>query len=350
MKLSLCCLTAPLLIACSSADAARTDGATSDGGANDGGVPGSDGSVTSDGEGGAGTFVARTYGGRSYKLYVPPSYRAGTPTPVVVMLHGCDQDPDAFAASTRMNAYADLHTTLVVYPEQPTSANSLRCWNWFLQSNQARGGAEPALVVGMVDDVASAYTIDAKRVFAAGLSAGAAMAVILGATYPDRFAAIAVHSGLEFAAATTANAALQASAQGGPDPKQQGDAAFAAMGTFARLVPVIVFHGTSDQVVVVANGRQVIAQFAETNDRASDGVADGNVKATPDTETSGSAGGKTFTHGVYVDAKTRAVAMELYVVDGLAHAWSGGAAGSYADPSAPDATTIIGDFFAAHGR
>ena len=297
----------------------------------------------------AGTFLARTYMGRNYKLYVPASYGAGVAMPLVMMLHGCEQTPDDFATGTAMNPYADAQGFLVAYPEQPTSANTLQCWNWAVPADQARGSGEPALLAGMVADVESAYSVDATRVYAAGISAGAAMSVILGATYPDVFAAIAVHSGLEYAAAGNATDGLTAASSGGPDPKQQGDLAFTAMGTVARVVPVMVIHGSADQVVNVVNGHQVIAQWVETDDRAA--AAGGGVGSLPSKTEQGSAGGKTFTHSAYADSKTGATVLELYVVDNLGHAWAGGnAAGSFTDPNAPNATAIIGAFFGAHAR
>jgi poly(hydroxyalkanoate) depolymerase family esterase len=293
---------------------------------------------------GSAAFLDRSYQGRAYKLYVPASYASATPAPLVVMLHGCTQTMADFAAGTRMNQQADTAGFLVAYPDEPTSANAAQCFNWFLPADQARGAGEPALLAGIVGDVAGAYTVDAKRVFVAGLSAGAAMAVILGATYPDVFAAVGAHSGLEYEAATAASTALQAQAFGGPAPKTQGDAAFAAMGAVARAVPVIVFHGDADSTVNVVNGQQIVDQWNETDTRASATLG-------PAVATQGSAGGRSFTHTTYSDGKTTRSMLELYVVVGLAHAWSGGsAAGTFTDPAGPDATSLLWQFFAAHGQ
>lgn len=288
--------------------------------------------------------ITRSYGGHQYLLYVPASYAKGTPAPLVLMLHGCTQDPSDFAAGTQMNAQADAAGFLVAYPDQPTSDNPEKCWNWFLPADQARGSGEPALLAGIVGDVAKDYTVDARRVFAAGISAGAAMTVILGATYPDVFAAIGVHSGLEYEAATDATSALSASAYGGPDPKAQGDTAFGAMGSSARAVPVIVFHGDADDVVNVVNGQQVVSQWTETDTRAG-----ATVGATM--TDMGSAGGKSYTHASYPGGTGGKSLLESYVVHGMGHAWSGGStAGTFTDPNAPDASAIIWAFFASHGR
>jgi poly(hydroxyalkanoate) depolymerase family esterase len=293
---------------------------------------------------GSAAFLDRSFQGRAYKLYVPASYEVGTPAPLVVMLHGCTQTMEDFAAGTQMNAKADAAGFLVAYPDEPTSANPERCFDWFLPADQARGAGEPALLAGIAGDVAGAFTVDPGRVFVAGISAGGAMAVVLGATYPDVFAAVAVHSGLEFQAATDAQSALAAAQSGGPDPKAQGDAAFAAMGAQSRVVPVIVLHGDADGTVNVANASQVVAQWSETDARA--GAAIGPASSEP-----GSAGGVSYTHTAYADPRGGAPLLELYVVHGLGHAWSGGStAGTFTDPNGPDASALFWSFFAAHGR
>jgi poly(hydroxyalkanoate) depolymerase family esterase len=249
-----------------------------------------------------------------------------------------------FATGTQMNTQADAAGFLVAYPDEPTSANVEQCFNWFLPTDQARGAGEPQLLAGIAGDVAGAFTVDAARVFVAGLSSGAAMAVILGATYPDVFAAVGAHSGLEYEAATDEASALQAAQSGGPAPKTQGDAAFAAMGTYARAVPAIVFQGTADTTVNDVNGQQVVDQWTETDDRASASVGAGAA-------TQGSAGGKSFTLTTYTDAKSGGVMLEYYLVSGLAHAWSGGSsAGTFTDPDGPDATSLMWAFFAAHPK
>lgn len=293
---------------------------------------------------GSGGGIARSYGGITYLLHVPAGYHQGTPTPLVLMLHGCTQTASDFEAGTQMDEQGDAGGFLVAYPDQPTSANPEKCWNWFLPADQARGSGEPALLAGIVGDVAKDYTIDSKRVFAAGISAGAAMTVILGATYPDVFAGIGVHSGLEYQAATDATSALGAAAYGGPDPKAQGDAAFTAMGSAAHVVPVIVFHGDADNVVNVVNGQQVVTQWTETDTRAGATVGAG-------TSQMGSAGGKTYTHATYGSGPGGKSLLESYVVHGLGHAWSGGStSGTFTDPNAPDASAIIWAFFDSQGR
>lgn len=309
-------------------------------------------SVVVCGEAWAGSFTSETYNGRTYKIYVPTGYESGSKTPLVVMLHGCTQDPDQFAAGTRMNRVAEREGFIVIYPRQDAAYNSSKCWNWFEPAHQSRGRGEPALISGMVNDVKRGYAIDEDRVYAAGLSAGGAMTVILGATYPDVFAAINVGAGLEYKAATSQIGAFTALSSGGPDPERQGNAAYSAMGSRAREVPTVVFHGTSDYTVYPVNGEQVISQWAQTNDRASDGVDNNNVGDTAEKTVNGTVpGGRSYTRYVYENSSTGTAAMEQYLVDGMGHAWSGGStAGSYTDPKGPDASEIGWRFFENHPK
>ena len=295
----------------------------------------------------ASSFTSKTSsGGRVYWLFVPTSYSAGNAAPLVVMLHGCTQNGDGFATSTGMNAVAEEKGFLVAYPVQPSSANSSQCWNWFLTAHQSRGSGEPASIAGVVTHVKSQYTVDNAKVYLAGFSAGGGMAAIMGATYPDVFSAIGIHSGLEYKAATSQNAAFTAMSSGGPDPGTQGNAAYTAMGSFARTVRTMVFHGTSDFTVAVVNGNQALSQWAQTNDRASDGADNNNIDDTADLTQGGQvSGGRTYTRYVYEDAADNVV-MEKYLVDSMGHNWSGGVlGGTYTDPNGPSASRLMADFF-----
>jgi poly(hydroxyalkanoate) depolymerase family esterase len=280
-------------------------------------------------------FLAASFsneaGSRPYKLYVPSGYYPGRPTPLVVMLHGCTQSPDDFAAGTCMNVVAEQHTCLVVYPGQTASANVQRCWNWFSEGDQHRDRGEPALIAGITREIMRNYAIDPRQVYVAGLSAGGAVAAIMGDAYPDLYAAIGVHSGLACGAARdmpSAFAAMQGAAH--------RVARTARSGRQQHIVPVIVFHGDRDATVNLRNAEAVVAQSA--------GVA----ALTRHTVAGQILGGHAFSRTLHATADGQTV-IEQWVVHGAGHAWFGGSpAGSYTDPRGPDATREMLRFFLEH--
>ncbi len=290
-------------------------------------------------------------GKRLYFVYTPGAYQVGTAVPLVVMLHGCQQTALDFAVGTRMNQLADQYNFIVAYPQQTNNANIGGCWNWFLAANQQRGQGEPALVAGIVGAIqqnTAQWSIDAHRVYVAGLSAGGALAAILGATYPDIFAAIGVHSGMEYGAARNQLMALQAMSRGGPEPTGQGRAAYAAMDGAARVVPTIVFHGANDSVIAPINGDQVIQQWMETDQLASNGAYQPDFAHPSETTTGKAAGGYSYVTFVWNDSKNNTI-QSYWKVSGLGHAWSGGdPAGSFTDPLGPDASKAMYSFFIRH--
>ncbi|HEU5176752.1 MAG TPA: PHB depolymerase family esterase [Burkholderiales bacterium] len=280
-------------------------------------------------EGRAGQFIAGSYahpqGTRPYKLYIPTSYAAGKSLPLVVMLHGCTQNPDDFAAGTRMNAIAEERQCFVLYPAQTKSANGSRCWNWFKRAHQRRDKGEPAILAGMTQEVVQRHGIDAGKVYVAGLSAGGAMAAVMGAAYPDVYAAIGVHSGLPVGSAHDVQSAFAAM-------RGAQSSSGAAAG---RVVPAIVFHGDRDATVHPRNGRQVASQCVDRHDESLDVVVQrGQVP-----------GGHAYTCSVHKDAAGRTV-LEHWEVHGAGHAWFGGSPrGSYTDPNGPEAAREMMRFF-----
>lgn len=302
-------------------------------------------------------------GTRGYKLWTPDRYNKKKPVPLVLMLHGCTQAPDDFAAGARMNAVADAHNFLVAYPEQPASANPYKCWNWFDPAHQARGAGEPSLLAAVVNDVQATHKVDLLRIYAVGVSAGGAMASILGATYPELFAGLAVCAGIEYKAAINVAGALGVQQSGGPDPDQQGTQAYQAIVAAAttptregrravaarprpRPIRIIVFHGVLDTLVRPVNGEQVIAQWAQTNDLLDDARDNDSVDAAPDSTTTGTVpNGHKFTRSVYHDAAGQPL-LEKWLVQDMKHAWPGGStAGTYTDPKGPNASAEIWRFF-----
>ena len=290
-------------------------------------------------------------GSRPYFVYTPANYQVGVAVPLVVMLHGCTQTVADFAAGTHMNQLADQYDFIVVYPQQTSSSNFDLCWNWFDPSNQARGRGEPAILAGIVQSIeqqTTQWSINPQRIYVAGASAGAAMAVILGATYPDLFAAIGVHSGTEYQAATTPGDIVKVSSQGGPDPVQQGQLAYQAMGSFARVVPTIVFHGTADPVVSPINGDQVVQQWMQTDGLASHDTYQASFNNPSSITTGQVPGGHLYTVYTWNDSNGNAI-QQYWKVNGMGHAWSGGSYGnSYTDPGGPDASLAMYTFFMNH--
>ena len=246
-------------------------------------------------------------GARDYLMFTPAN-PAARPA-VVVMLHGCTQSAADFARGTGMNAAAGAAGWHVIYPEQPSEANAMRCWNWFEPAHQSKGAGEPAILMGLIDDALTRAGLQGADVCVAGLSAGGAMAAILADTYPERLVAVGIHSGLPARAAGSMPAAFQAMKSGARPGRDHG-------------VPMIVFHGEADETVTPANGRAVAAHVGATQDR-----------------TGRSPGGLNWRCGVGEGG-------EYWRIEGMGHAWSGGQpTGSYTDPRGPDASAELVRFF-----
>ena len=298
-------------------------------------------------------LYANAAGARPYKLYVATGasrHRDGPP--LLVMLHGCKQDPDDFAAGTRMNELAESEGWLVLWPAQPASANASGCWNWFNGGDQRRDAGEPSLIAGITREAVQRYGVDARRVYVAGLSAGGAMAATMAAAYPDLYAACGVHSGLPHAAAHDALSALAAMRRGAAPLRRRpatGNGG-ASPPPAPRAVPTIVFHGDRDATVHPCNADAVVAQararVAGIAGVAAVAVAGADPAAV--VEHGREPGRHAYTRTVHRDARGRGVG-EQWLVHGAGHAWSGGnAAGSFTDPRGPDASREMLRFFAAH--
>ncbi len=290
-------------------------------------------------------------GSRPYFVYTPAHYQVGTAVPLLVMLHGCTQTPLDFATGTGMDQLADQHNFIVVYPQQTALYNSALCWNWYNPANQVRNSGEPAIIAGIVQTIeqdTAHWTIDTRRIYVEGISAGGALSVTLGAVYPDIFAAIGVHAGCEYQAATTPAGYIQVSRQGGPAPVRQGQLAYAAMGDFARVVPTIVFHGTNDPIINVVNGDQVVQQWMQTDHLASRGTYTANFTHPTNTTPGQVAGGHAYTVFAWNDRRGNEI-QEYWRIDGMGHAWSGGSfTGSYSDPQGPNASQATYAFLMKH--
>ena len=260
-------------------------------------------------------------GSRDYKLYVPSTWHGQT-MPLLVMLHGCTQNPDDFAAGTQMNDVAEEKQCFVVYPAQAKGANSSKCWNWFNALDQKRDQGEPSIIAGIARQIIGDYAVDPRQVFIAGLSAGGAMAVIVGTLYPELFAAVGVHSGLPFASAQDLPSALAVMRNGAAPAPRNKDGG----------IPIIVFHGDRDHTVNPRNGDELMAQGLRSGSQAS--VHSGTVP-----------NGHSYTQTTHLQPDGSPLG-EHWVIHGAGHAWSGGSThGSYTDSKGPDASREMMRFF-----
>ena len=264
------------------------------------------------------------FGMRDYKLYLPPS-GAGqrpAPRPLLLMLHGCTQTPDDFATGTRMNDAARAGGFLVLYPAQSAFANLHRCWNWFKHNHQQRDRGEAALLADLTRAVLATHGADPARIYVAGLSAGGAMAAVLGEVYPELFAAVGLHSGVPTGLASDMLSAMAVMKSGPITPALRASAP----------PPTIVFHGDQDTVVHPANADEAMRPFTSLGTR----------------ETSQGLAGQGAAYTVHrIRDRTGRVLAEQWMVRGTGHAWSGGhAAGTFTEPDGPDATVAMVAFFA----
>ena len=315
-----------------------------------------------------GTFSAPGLVSRAFALYVPSSV-AGKPhkkVPLLVYLHGCNQNADDAAVGSRLEALAEEKGLLVLFPQQTRTTgstypladgNGSGCWNWFHPDHQTREAGEPATLAAMTRDVMSRFAVDADRVWLAGVSAGADMATILAATHPDLYAAVAPIAGCAYRSCSDV----------------AGTGAYAAMGERARVVPTLVIQGSADMVNNAAMGATAVSQWVGTNDRADDGAANGSVPAAPTSVTThpavqGTAPGDPclgnsrlpcaggvlgltsypYTVSRHHGADGRS-AVEVVVIHGANHAYTGGdPRGTFVDPVGPSMGHLMLDFFAAH--
>ncbi len=298
-----------------------------------------------------GSFEAHEFsnaaGRRAYKVYVPVGGSAA-PRAMIVMLHGCTQCADDFAAGTRMNRLADEHGFLVVYPEQAAHANASKCWNWFKPQDQLRGAGEPSLIAGIVGEVARKHGADPRRIFVAGLSAGAAMAVVLGETYPELFAGVGAQSGLPYGSAhdiPSALVAMKGGRSGMPGRKKVPGAVGTPRRKAVQAVPVIVFHGDRDHTVQQTNGAHIVQQARDAHSAQA-----GDAGLLVRSQSGVTSDGRRFIRTVHADTEGRA-RIESWTLHGAGHAWSGGhASGSYTDGTGPDASAEMVRFFMALPR
>jgi poly(hydroxyalkanoate) depolymerase family esterase len=265
-------------------------------------------------------------GSRSYQIYLP----AGRPPEgLVLMLHGCAQTPDDFAVGTRINALAEKHGLAIAYPAQTRGHNRASCWNWFKPAHQSRGFGEPAILASLTRKLMREFSLDRDAVFVAGLSAGGAMAAILADVYPDIFSAAGIHSGMPRGAARGVVSAISA--------MRKGSVSAGMMPTIAPgSLPVrrIVFQGDADRTVHPSNAATIVAAAVGTD-------------AVPSRIGKRTVRGRGYARSDYA-GPDGGVLLELWMIEGSGHAWSGGRkAGSFTDSKGPDASVQMIRFFLA---
>jgi poly(hydroxyalkanoate) depolymerase family esterase len=279
------------------------------------------------------TLLDRSYanraGGRRYRLYLPSGY-TGQPVPLIVMLHGGNQSGADFAALTDMNAHAERHTVLVAYPEQPSTANPMRFWNWFRPDDQQRDSGEPSLLAGITHQISADHAIDPARIYIAGFSAGGAMAAVMAATYPDLYAAVGVHSGLAHGAARDTMSAIAAMSHG---PSTTLPAQLPT-------IPLMAIHGDNDATVNHINADRLVETALGAN-------GDRSTQRRTQTIDLQVPGGRRYTRTIYTDAAAIPIVERLTIQHG-GHAWFGGPPGPHTDPLGPDATAELVRFFHQH--
>jgi poly(hydroxyalkanoate) depolymerase family esterase len=293
--------------------------------------------------------------GMRYWLYLPdrvPDNVARHGWPLIVMLHGCQQSATQFAQGTRMNQLTEDKGYAVLYPQQLLSVQAQRCWRWYDRSTQ-QGGGETMVLAALIAQVCEQHTIDRRRIYACGISAGAGMAAVLALNHPELIAAVGLHSAPVFGAGHSPVGALHVMRHGA-----SGQAAAAIHGVLQRRsmqalpavaepmppMPALLIQGEDDQVVRPVNQQQLARQWLQLN-----GLPDG--PATRATVKPAGRGGSRNAHEIHDYLVGRKVLLRVARIAGLRHEWSGGdPALTFNAQAGPDASRMVLDFFGKHRR
>ncbi len=304
----------------------------------------------------AGTWTTEShkgiYGTRTYKVYVPKTLIKNKKSPVVVMLHGCQQNAQDFATGTRIEKWADKEKFIALFPEQNISYNSFKCWNWIIPGYNSRSG-ESQSIIEILDAVITNFNGDKNKVFAAGMSAGASMVNILGNCYPERFKALASHDGTQFYSSYMGLDFAEVVLSGASVPSaiaaRIGHACSQFIKERPKKMPIIIFHGMRSPLMSPMHAFQVESEFKAFNDYLDNDIRDNSyflekdVENIPDT--------KTYGYNLYTTTDNdHEVIIERYMINDLSHGWSGGVDNlPYNDPKGPDASAFIFKFFKRFG-
>lgn len=290
-----------------------------------------------------------------YWLYLPknvPDNAAQEGWPLIVMLHGCQQSASEFAEGTRMNQLAEENGYAVLYPQQLVKLQRQRCWRWYDRSVQ-QGAGETLALAALIRSVCEQHTIDRRRIYACGLSAGAGMAAMLALNHPELIAAVGMHSGPVFGAGHTPMGALHVMRHGAPAQADgaipgvlQRRAANASPGAPEPMpvMPAVLIQGDDDQVVRPINQQHLTRQWLQLN-----GVPEGSTARV--TVKPAGRGGKRNAHEIQDYLVRRKLLLRVVRIAGLGHAWSGGAPDLRFNAEAgPEASRMMLAFFGRHRR
>jgi poly(hydroxyalkanoate) depolymerase family esterase len=287
-----------------------------------------------------------------YAVYVPSSRRAGSAVPLVVVLHGCTTTADQQAAASQYNTVADQHQFVVLYPDVDAADNAHgRCWKGIWDPGvEGRGRGDAGAIAEMTNAATTRWQIDRARVYVIGISAGAFETAILGAAYPDVYAAIGIHSGAAYGGGEQG---CLAENEAPAATNKLARAALAAMGARAHVMPVIVFHGDRDDTIPYRCGQQALTQWLSTDNLILKHDRRTTLSQTPTgASRSTVAGGHAYTVLSYAD-KSGCVLAQLWTIHEMGHYWSGGstdpASARYVDPRGPSAAAASWAFF-SHWR
>ena len=304
----------------------------------------------------AGTWTIDTYtgiyGNRNYKVYIPDTLKKNVKTPVVVMLHGCQQNANDFAIGTRIEKWADKEKFIALFPEQNIAYNAFKCWNWIIPGNNSRMG-ESQVIIEMLDATILAHNGDKDRVFAAGMSSGASMVSILGNCYPERFKALASHDGSQFYSSYMGLDFAEVVLTGASVPSgvaaSVGNACSQLVQDRPKKMPMIIFHGMKSPLMSPMHAFQIESELKAFNDYLDNGIRDNSYFLEKDVQNFPE--NDFYGYNLYTTTNIdHEIIIERYMINNLSHGWSGGVSNlPYNDAKGPDASAFIFTFFKRWG-
>ncbi len=299
-----------------------------------------------------------------YYVYIPKNLPPRGNRALVVMLHGCMQNPESFAQGTKMNLAADKEGFIVLYPKQSDTANKYFCWNWFLPINTIQSPVmiahnEQGVVLGMIESTLSAYGIDRDQVFLAGISAGASMISNLLNCYPEKFKAAGIHHGVQYLGASDVWYSMEklteiVVGQSPLSPRANAKKGYQASGNIPdggvntdHRIKAIIFHGDKGPMHFM-HSIQVVEELMYFNEYLDNSVDDNSLEYVEESVSYEET--KLYAYDRHIYSSGDDIHFERYLIYGLGHAWSGGDNSfDFNDPHGPDATKLMINFFKRNG-